>query len=104
MAEYAVVLCVIPLAIVTSYALLSGAIQSLFQLVVNVFSEMTSARGVGRRHPPPHKRRGNPMTRRAHTHDENGQTMVEFAMVLPILLVVLLGSSSSASPSRITSR
>ena len=38
MAEYAVVLCVITLAIVTSYALLSGAIQSLFQLVVNVFS------------------------------------------------------------------
>jgi Flp pilus assembly protein TadG len=31
------------------------------------------------------------MTRRPRTHDENGQTMVEFAMVLPILLVVLLG-------------
>jgi Flp pilus assembly protein TadG len=31
------------------------------------------------------------MKRRVHTHDDNGQTMVEFALVLPILLVVLLG-------------
>ena len=31
------------------------------------------------------------MTRRARTRDENGQTMVEFAMILPVLLVVLLG-------------
>jgi Flp pilus assembly pilin Flp len=38
MAEYAVVLCVITLAIVTSYALLAGSIQSLFELVVSVFS------------------------------------------------------------------
>jgi Flp pilus assembly protein TadG len=31
------------------------------------------------------------MKRRVHTHDDHGQTMVEFALVLPILLVVLLG-------------
>jgi Flp pilus assembly protein TadG len=29
--------------------------------------------------------------KRIRTHDENGQTMVEFALVLPVLLVVLFG-------------
>jgi Flp pilus assembly protein TadG len=31
------------------------------------------------------------MKRRVHTHDEKGQTMVEFVLVLPVLLVVLFG-------------
>jgi Flp pilus assembly protein TadG len=31
------------------------------------------------------------MKRRVHTHDEKGQTMVEFVLVLPIMLVVLFG-------------
>jgi Flp pilus assembly pilin Flp len=38
MAEYAVVLSVITLAIVVSYALLAGSIQSVFELVVSFFS------------------------------------------------------------------
>jgi Flp pilus assembly protein TadG len=29
--------------------------------------------------------------KRIRTHDDNGQTMVEFALVLPILLVLLFG-------------
>ena len=29
--------------------------------------------------------------KRIRTHDDNGQTMVEFALVLPIMLVVLFG-------------
>lgn len=31
------------------------------------------------------------MTRRAHTRHERGQTMVEFTLVLPVLLVLLFG-------------
>jgi Flp pilus assembly pilin Flp len=38
MAEYAVVLAVITVAIVASFTLLSGAIASAYQLVANVFS------------------------------------------------------------------
>jgi Flp pilus assembly pilin Flp len=38
MAEYVVVLGVITLAIVTSFALMSGAIQSLLEAVVRLFS------------------------------------------------------------------
>jgi Flp pilus assembly protein TadG len=33
----------------------------------------------------------NNMTRRAHMRNEKGQTMVEFTLVLPVLLVVLFG-------------
>jgi Flp pilus assembly protein TadG len=33
----------------------------------------------------------NKMTRRAHMRNEKGQTMVEFTLVLPVLLVVLFG-------------
>jgi Flp pilus assembly protein TadG len=40
--------------------------------------------------PAPKRQRNNPM-RRLRTRDDNGQTMVEFALVLPILLVVLFG-------------
>jgi Flp pilus assembly pilin Flp len=38
MAEYSVVLALITLAIVTSYALLAGSIQGIFELAVRVFS------------------------------------------------------------------
>ena len=38
MAEYGVVLTLITLAIVTSYALLAGSIQGIFELVARVFS------------------------------------------------------------------
>jgi Flp pilus assembly pilin Flp len=38
MAEYTVVLGVITLAIVTTYALLSGAIQGIFESVTSFFS------------------------------------------------------------------
>src|SRR6476620_6996409 len=33
----------------------------------------------------------NKMTRRTHMRNEKGQTMVEFTLVLPVLLVVLFG-------------
>src|SRR6266566_856783 len=33
----------------------------------------------------------NKMAKRAHMRDEKGQTMVEFTLVLPVLLVVLFG-------------
>jgi Flp pilus assembly pilin Flp len=38
MAEYAVVLGVITMAVVTSFALLSGSILRAYELVANVFS------------------------------------------------------------------
>ena len=76
------VLGVITIAIVATFSLLSGAINDAFVRTSKPWNQLSDAatEGPDIHEPPPQ-----------HHHNERGQTMVEFALVVPILCVVLFG-------------
>ena len=108
MAEYGVVLAVITLGVVRALGILSGAIGNAIERVVSTSSKSqvgTWPGGLSSAKEPvrhdnfiPTERRSDHMSKQQTYESKRGQTMAEFALVLPILCCsCLLGSSSSGS-------
>ena len=93
MAEYAVVLGVITLTGVATFGLLSSGIRGLFAAGRRPPLKADCPRGRARHTPGPVSRRKEEdmSKRRIDIRRREGQTMVEFVLVLPLLMLVLFG-------------
>jgi Flp pilus assembly pilin Flp len=92
MAEYGLVLTVITIAIVTAFTVLSGAIEGGVLRVVALVPEKSNRVSGGPFRAARYQRKAanmNASRKKISFRREDGQTMVEFALVIPILCLVL---------------